>query len=41
MKFKLKAGFAVAAMTLAASSQAAFFNGPVATNAYITQSGLD
>ena len=41
MKFKLKAGVAVAALTLAASSQAALFNIPVATNAYITQSGLD
>ena len=41
MKFKLKAGVAVAALTLAASSQAALFNIPVAANAYITQGSLD
>ena len=41
MTFKLKAGIAVAAMTLAATAQAAFFDIPVAVNAYITQGSLD
>ena len=41
MNFKLKAGLTVAALTLAASSQAALFDIPVAANAYITQGSLD
>ena len=41
MSFKLKSGVAVAALAMAATAQAAFFNIPVAANAYITQGDLD
>ena len=41
MQFKLKAGIAAAAMVLATTAQAAYFDTPVAANAFITQAGLD
>lgn len=41
MAFKLKTGVAAAALAMAATAQAAFFDIPVAANAYITQGTLD
>lgn len=41
MASKLKTGVAVAALAMAATAQAAYFDIPVAANAYITQGNLD